>query len=671
MWAWVGILAVMTTHPGSEASAEPTIAAPVPVSPALPRGLGLSPSTPVARAAVIRRSVSVRGLGARLAARIRAEGPVAPQHFIAHSLDENSVREAGGQVSTRLGPLVAGILTGEELLRLAPAARFIDAPAPLRPALDIARDAVEGQPPDQGDGFERKYRGEGVLIAVYDTGLDLRHPDLREIDGPTRAHAIWDQELVGSPPPGSTVGHVCTGASLVDNTCAHRDSDGHGTMVTSLAASGAPQYRGLAPNAGLIVAASRRFDLLLPTLTWFQRLAAELGQPMVINLSLSGQEGPHDGTSLEAQAIDAIDHLVVVAAGNEGQTSVHASTILRPQQPRQVSLRFPSLVAPRDRRAVVDIWADDDGLPLSVRFRIMATTGEVIGETSPISSGNTGRTETLDTPTATLARVELDPEAAANPFNQRQHVRVDLTLPTWDDQRRTAVIEVQGQGRVDLWVDTPPLEAGLVRFDDILDKSIEGQFLGDTELTISDISTASEAIAVAAFVSRTSFSNDQGVRRTVEGTLGTIAAFTSHGPPAEAGANRKPELAAPGSLLIGALSRDFTTIPDFERVSDLYRAKQGTSMASAIVAGAGAVLLGARPELTPSELKELLLRGAAPAPDDDPRWGAGRLDVTRSLELALDVDRGGCRTPAGVQPHAPVALWCLVLLWILYRHARL
>ena len=666
MWAWVGLLAAMTAQTGPETPTEP-----VGVVPVLPVFPAPGPAIPRVGETIVRLSTPVRGLGPRLAARIRTEGPLSPQRFIAHSLDEEAVRMSGGQVDARLGPLVAGTLAGQDLLRLAPTARYMDAPASLRPALDIARDAVEGQRPDQGDGFDQKYRGDGVLIAAYDTGIDLRHPDLRELDGPTRVYAIWDQEREGTPPPESSVGHVCRRESLLTDNCPHRDTAGHGTVVTSLAASGAPQYRGIAPNADLIIAASRRFDLFLPTLAWFRRLAADIGQPMVVNISLAGQEGPHDGTSLEAQAINELGHLVVVAAGNEGQTSVHAAANLLPQEPRQVSLRFPSLSEPRDRRAVVDVWADD-GTPLVVRFRLISPEGNVVEETGTISVGDPGRTEMLGTATATLAVVQLDPEATVNPFNQRQHIRIELLLPAWTNQQNP-IIEVQGQGRVDLWVDTPPQEEGLVRFDDAFVEGIQAQLVGDTELTISDISTAAAAVSVAAFVSRTSFTTDENVRRSVEGTLGVIAGFTSRGPSTPGPVGQKPDLAAPGSLVIGASSRD-APVSDFGRVSDLYRVAEGTSMATPIVTGAAAVLLGARPELGPRELKQFLLRGARAPPDSDPRWGAGRLDVTRSLELTLNVDSSGCQclTSPGHPPGgAPMLLWCLIFVWMVGRRARL
>ncbi|MCD7765090.1 MAG: S8 family serine peptidase [Lachnospiraceae bacterium] len=38
--------------------------------------------------------------------------------------------------------------------------------------------------------------GEGVLVAVIDSGVDYFHPDFRKEDGSTRIRAIWDQSAV-------------------------------------------------------------------------------------------------------------------------------------------------------------------------------------------------------------------------------------------------------------------------------------------------------------------------------------------------------------------------------------------------------------------------------------------------------------------------------------------
>lgn len=52
--------------------------------------------------------------------------------------------------------------------------------------------------------------GEGVLVAVIDSGIDYSHPDFRNPDGTTRIEALWDQTIPGAPPQGFRIGSLYT-----------------------------------------------------------------------------------------------------------------------------------------------------------------------------------------------------------------------------------------------------------------------------------------------------------------------------------------------------------------------------------------------------------------------------------------------------------------------------
>lgn len=52
--------------------------------------------------------------------------------------------------------------------------------------------------------------GEGVIVAVIDSGIDYSHPDFRNEDGTTRIIALWDQTIPGNPPEGFDTGTVYT-----------------------------------------------------------------------------------------------------------------------------------------------------------------------------------------------------------------------------------------------------------------------------------------------------------------------------------------------------------------------------------------------------------------------------------------------------------------------------
>lgn len=590
-------------------------------------------------------------LGPGLAARIRRDGPARRQRFVAKGLSASTIRAAGGEVTAQIGPIVSGVLSGYTLMRLAPTSIRVEAPKRLRPALDVSREATHVDEADFAtEGFDAGYRGAGALIGIYDTGIDLRHPDLREVDGPTRVRALWDQTRRGAPPPGQLRGDACDAEELEADDCPHVDTVGHGTLISSIAASNAPQYRGMAPDASLAVATSTAFDMFIESLAWFADVQEALEQPLVVNVSLSGQEGPHDGTSLAAQAVDAFDHLVVTAAGNEGALPVHAVARLEKGDTTYLALDFPLRPDPATRHAIVDIWGDV-GPNVSAQVQIWDREGRVLAETATIAPGDPGRTVALGDEDQTFGSVDLDTDDPLTVENRQGHIRVELLLPGWEDApdgRGYVVIRIRGEGRIDAWVDSPVSEPSPIAFDRNRVLDSDEQTLGDTDHTISDLATAISAVAVSAYVTRTTFTTADGIERNVNGDLGKIAAFSSWGPTlSESTTGPKPDIAAPGHLVIGARSR--ASGPDASAVSELYRAAAGTSMAAPHVAGVAAVILGARPEVSKTDLKGYLLGGAATDddvdPELDPRWGSGKLDAAESLRIALGADPGcSCRT---------------------------
>jgi subtilisin family serine protease len=83
--------------------------------------------------------------------------------------------------------------------------------------------------------------GEGVLVAIIDSGIDYSHPDFRNEDGTTRISALWDQTIQGNPPEGFDIGTLYTREQINEalNTpmpqrmeiVPSTDLSGHGTHV--------------------------------------------------------------------------------------------------------------------------------------------------------------------------------------------------------------------------------------------------------------------------------------------------------------------------------------------------------------------------------------------------------------------------------------------------------
>ncbi|MDR2889021.1 MAG: S8 family peptidase, partial [Lachnospiraceae bacterium] len=118
-----------------------------------------------------------------------------------------------------------------------------------------------------------------------------------------------------------------------------RDTTGHGTAVTSVAAATGVleggRYAGMAPAADLLIVklgfpspdSFPRTTELMRALTYTVNKAVGLGMPVAINLSFGNTYGPHDGSSILERFIDNITeigrNIICVGTGNEGAAGGH------------------------------------------------------------------------------------------------------------------------------------------------------------------------------------------------------------------------------------------------------------------------------------------------------------------------------------------------------------
>ncbi len=147
------------------------------------------------------------------------------------------------------------------------------------------------------DAWAAGLTGDGVEVAVLDTGVDADHPDL--------------------------AGQVSAAKDFTDSESGTDDRHGHGTHVAATVAgsSAAGKYRGVAPEADLLIGkvlgdgGSGSNSQIIAGMEW----AAEEGAA-VVTMSLGS--GPSDGTDPMSLALDRISEehgtLFVVAAGNDG-----------------------------------------------------------------------------------------------------------------------------------------------------------------------------------------------------------------------------------------------------------------------------------------------------------------------------------------------------------------
>ncbi len=170
----------------------------------------------------------------------------------------------------------------------------------------------------------------------------------------------------------------------------------------------------------------------------------------------------------------------------------------------------------------------------------------------------------------------------------------------------------------------------------------------DPGKTLAVPATATEAITVVHWVTKTGWTSLVGNREYRGETIGALATTAGRGPRRPCSLSTacpdvpKPDLAAPGVGVMSSLSSRIDEAPfetatsTIDDVTDLDRVhfiQQGSSMAAPHVAGAAALVLQINPALTAAEVKALLKASAQlPTGGVSTQWGAGKLDAKKATD---------------------------------------
>lgn len=515
-------------------------------------------------------------------------------------------------------------------------------------------------------------RGRGIIVGSIDSGVDWRNADFRNPDGTTRIKYIWNQDdnCVGTPPaPPFDEGCLYTEAQinaalLGGPTITAPDADGHGTFTLGVAAgngrstgSGVPAgtYVGMAPEADLIVVKTfsepgdptlcDSCQNLSGGLEFIDAMAASLGKPYVVNMSLGHQYGGHDGTEFDELTIDALigagipGKAIVKSAGNEHGRAIHIGGTVSPGQTIAHTFTIPAyteLAGPWNDLIALQLYynngdnltltlSDPTTLPCVNTFAISATTGQ-----GSVSWANTSGTMLIDdsnSPGPNGARffdVEVDDQAGTAPCRG-----------TWQLQVRGNTI-TQG-GRYDAWIwlstfGTSGTEVLWNSFEDARNISVPG--------------TAFDVTTVGAYYSRVGWLSTDGFNYQFpfvpQPVVGALAAFSSYGPTRDG--RIKPEIMAPGSAIASTLSADVTIIvpDDLPLVvpDDHHWVSAGTSFSAPHLTGIYAQMLALNPNLDAIELRSLATGTARvdPAvllPVPNSVWGYGKVDALAMAHRAV------------------------------------
>lgn len=255
-------------------------------------------------------------------------------------------------------------------------------------------------------------RGDGVIIAIIDTGIDYTNPIFRKPDGTTKIISIWDQSIhTGPSPEDANFGTIYTSEQINQALMAEDpfsivpsvDNSGHGTMLAGIAAGNDVEeenFFGVAPNADLLVVKLRQakqtlrtFFMIPDTSICFQEnhvmwalqycrdVSRQLNRPIVVCLGIGSSQGGHTGRSPISITSNLIADLpntgFVVAAGNEGNLARHYYGAIDPD----IGSNTMELnVGENDSNFTIELWGDPPGI---YSIDLLSPAGEYIPRIPP------------------------------------------------------------------------------------------------------------------------------------------------------------------------------------------------------------------------------------------------------------------------------------------------
>ncbi len=523
----------------------------------------------------------------------------------------------GGEVTSEGARVLLASMPTGQIFRLESCEFLERAEAPRQ--FFLRNDAARGAATRLEEALgEHPLSGDGVVVGIVDSGVDWRHADFRRDDPPhqTRLELFANFFLDGADNPHfeffdqNQINQALQGGAGVPDGDAH----GHGTHCASIAAgngrASGGDFRGVATDAAVMaVAANPLLDDFI--IRGVREIFARAGdRPAVVNLSLGGHIGAHDGTAAIETVIDEESgpgRIIVVAAGNEGSDLIHWQGQLTLGTTTEIPFRaIPNVVQ------TVDVWIPRDD---EVDIEIETPEGVRHVPTGDIESTSSGDF---------IADFREDQVNRDGNLTVRTFAFGDINGAAEIWRIRLTPIAVT-HGTVHAWSQTRNGDRSLFPIG------------GDDQCSIGMPATSDRGIAVASYVSKNQFQGPAGVLAAQGLTPGGISPFSSAGPTRIG--ELKPDIAAPGQFITAAMAANSVLATDV-RYADRrhpngqYVTIQGTSMATPFVVGLIALLLEREPDLTPEDIVRRLRATARRDPDTGPVWGSRfGFGKTDALEL--------------------------------------
>lgn len=522
------------------------------------------------------------------------------------------------------------------------------------PTCDLMRHDTRTDSVHNGWGItgDTSFNGEGVYIGITDWGFDYTHPNYNGQNHKNwRIARAWDHfRLKGPAPAGFDYGTEIAGydrlISAKGDTSNLYGYGTHGTHVAGIAAGkGAHnKMRGQAPAARLLMCSFGLGEAeWMDGVAWMRKVAQDSARRLVINSSWGMYSfSCLDGRSLLSEAINtwaADGTIFCTSAGNNGDANFHISkTFTSTTDTLKTVATYYDYVAEAIGQCLI-MWGEE-GHDFSAQFRMAIADTTGTHWDGPMI--NTANGDQIINDTLVCGDIRIPYRIIAehsNPHDQRPHIQMDVNK---DASLKLQLLITATSGTVHAWnVANKTNHAGNEGADFVSNPNFPGFVAGDALYGIGEPGCAEGNITVAAHSSGY-WDNDTTYK------TGNLTYFSSYGPIIDG--RQKPDISAPGMGVVSSISRwttgNYMSTMSYPEDGYNYKwaAMSGTSMSSPSVTGVVALLLQANPNLTYSQIKDIIhitarnddKTGPLVANDSaDIRWGWGKIDAVDAVNEAI------------------------------------
>ena len=428
----------------------------------------------------------------------------------------------------------------------------------------------------------RELTGEGVRIAVVDTGIDYTHPDLFGF---------------------GKGGKVVDGYDFLERDDEPMDTDGHGTLVAGIIAADG-YLKGVAPKAELIayrIASGGDYVSTVDMIRALDRAVDDRIDVMNISLGLDYVSEEID-TAIEELVSKGV--IVVTAAGNNGQTKPIGSPA---SSPSAISVGASLNNVTMSAVSTLKINNDDD-----TRYNVVPMLGSVITDKQLVGKlvfGKFGKGDDLTDIDVKEAIVLVERGGPLIEVEGKQQTEIMYFT------KKESNVAINGAAALLVYNSVPGIYYGTL----INDKAPQSYKPSIPVVSMS----MEEGLMLRNMIE----DGDVDAELRVFYNPDIVAPFSSRGPVSPF--YLKPTLIAPGAFI------------NSTSIQNSYNITSGTSFAAPHVTGTIALLLQKNHELQPAEVASILATSAEPVNDaygfpySFDAAGAGRLDVEAALGANL------------------------------------